>query len=299
MPFTAGFDIDEARLLMAFCAQSYSNDPVAPAGWKMFGPFTSDRDNAFFVGLNVGDVKNQGKLALIFRGTVMTSVDNILEDLDFLSQPDPYAVDTRGMFKKPYVDSGFLKAYQSFDAGAVEPYAKAREIAADAGMAADDELLAYVTGHSLGGPLATIHVKYLLSEQKIAPATLKAYTFASPKPGNLEYGQDYDMQMTNAGLSWRVANDLDIIPKLPFTLELPGDVNLPKFKNPSGWLKLLEELVNIIEGLGFKDPMNYRHVGGSYVLRGQPAPGGVAPDSFSYISYEHGHTTYEALLAAV
>lgn len=299
MSFRPGFDIDEARLLINFCAQSYSNDPIPPEGWKMFGPFTSDKDNAFFVGLNQSDAKSQGKLAIIFRGTVMTSVDNILEDLDFLSQPDPYAVDTRGMFKTPYVDSGFLKAYQSFDASGAGPYAKAREIAAEAGMAADDELLAYVTGHSLGGPLATIHLKYLLSQQKIAPATLKAYTFASPKPGNLEYGQDYDMQMTNAGLSWRVANDIDIVPKLPFTLELPRDINLPKFKNPSGWFKLFEELLNFIAKFGFKDPMNYRHVGGSYVLRGQPAPGGVAPDSLDYIAYEHGHTTYQALLDAV
>jgi hypothetical protein len=298
MPFRPGFELDEARLLMAFCAQSYSDDPVPPAGWKMFGPFTSDKDNAFFVGLNVSDTRSPGQLALVFRGTEVTSLDNIVEDLDFISQPDPYAVDTRGMFKMPYVDSGFLKAYQSFAAGDLNPAAKARAIAAEAGIATGDELLAYVTGHSLGGPLATIHLKYLLSRQKMAPATLKSYTFASPKPGNLEYGQDYDMQMTNAGLSWRVANDLDIIPKLLFTLELPGDVNLPKFQHPSGWLKLLEELVDLIETLGFKDPMNYRHVGDSYVLRGKPAPGGAEPDSWGYISYEHSHTTYEALLAA-
>ncbi len=70
-----------------------------------------------------------------------------------------------------------------------------------------------VTGHSLGGNLATVFAPWLLYQiqqaGKSAPAIFSVLTFASPTSWNGAFAEQFDNAFTN---SWRYYNVIDIVP---------------------------------------------------------------------------------------
>lgn len=72
----------------------------------------------------------------------------------------------------------------------------------------------YVTGHSLGGALATLHALELSSSQlaKRGAIYVTMYNFGSPRVGNRRFAELYNEKVKD---SWRVVNHRDIIPSVP------------------------------------------------------------------------------------
>lgn len=73
-----------------------------------------------------------------------------------------------------------------------------------------------VTGHSLGGNLATVLAPWLVDQIQKAggtPPPMSIYTFAAPAAGNQSYANDYDIQFQ--GVSWRYVMEDDIVPTFP------------------------------------------------------------------------------------
>jgi triacylglycerol lipase len=68
----------------------------------------------------------------------------------------------------------------------------------------------WITGHSLGGALASLYAGMLVENQYDVYAL---YTFASPRAGNIEFAR----QLNNAikGPHYRVVNSGDIVPHVP------------------------------------------------------------------------------------
>jgi triacylglycerol lipase len=71
-----------------------------------------------------------------------------------------------------------------------------------------------VTGHSLGGNLATVYslwLKYQIEEvfHKKSPSLFSVLTFAAPTSWNKDFATIFDNAFTN---SWRYYNQLDIVP---------------------------------------------------------------------------------------
>lgn len=66
-----------------------------------------------------------------------------------------------------------------------------------------------VTGHSLGGALATLLVTDLTANTALKP---QAWTFASPKVGDSAFAARYGGLST---VSWRIYNQVDIVPYFP------------------------------------------------------------------------------------
>jgi Lipase (class 3) len=67
-----------------------------------------------------------------------------------------------------------------------------------------------VTGHSLGAALVTLYALDNALNDRIKNPTI--YTFASPRVGDASFARAFD----ELGLtSWRVANELDIVPRVP------------------------------------------------------------------------------------
>ena len=66
-----------------------------------------------------------------------------------------------------------------------------------------------VTGHSLGGALATLLVADLAANSGLAP---QAWTFASPRVGDADFAARYAELTT---VSWRIYNLLDLVPSFP------------------------------------------------------------------------------------
>ena len=70
----------------------------------------------------------------------------------------------------------------------------------------------WVTGHSLGGALASLASAWL-SYNSFAPRkNIILYTFGMPRVGNYKYALQHDKLVNN---SWRVVNDNDIVPHFP------------------------------------------------------------------------------------
>ncbi|MED6173292.1 hypothetical protein PIB30_058033 [Stylosanthes scabra] len=72
----------------------------------------------------------------------------------------------------------------------------------------------YVTGHSLGGALATLLALELSSNQlaKRGAISITMYNFGSPRVGNKRFAEVYNEKVKD---SWRVVNHRDIIPTVP------------------------------------------------------------------------------------
>ena len=66
-----------------------------------------------------------------------------------------------------------------------------------------------VTGHSLGGALATLLVADLTANTPLKP---QAWTFASPKVGDAAFAARYGALST---VSWRIYNQVDVVPYFP------------------------------------------------------------------------------------
>lgn len=68
-----------------------------------------------------------------------------------------------------------------------------------------------VTGHSLGGALATlcaVDVQYNFSDR----VTIEAYTFGAPSVGNDGFRDSYNQRVPN---SYRIVHGMDLVPELP------------------------------------------------------------------------------------
>jgi triacylglycerol lipase len=118
------------------------------------------------------------------------------------------------------VAQGFYDIYQTFgtmapgqtqDPGASSNFAAEVAQAAADGLAADiaPGLPVVVSGHSLGGALATLLVADLTANTKLKP---QAWTFASPKVGDSAFAARYGGLST---VSWRIYNQVDIVPYFP------------------------------------------------------------------------------------
>jgi len=72
----------------------------------------------------------------------------------------------------------------------------------------------YVTGHSLGGALATLLALELSSSQmaKNGVIFVTMYNFGSPRVGNRRFAEVYNAKVKD---SWRIVNHRDIIPTVP------------------------------------------------------------------------------------
>ena len=90
----------------------------------------------------------------------------------------------------------------------------------------------YIAGHSQGAGVAPLLRSYLYygADRPTNNYFYKTYAFAQPKPGNDHYATDFESLFCNTGLAFRLTNSLDPVPELPFTIEVPTDVNGFPFK---------------------------------------------------------------------
>jgi triacylglycerol lipase len=118
------------------------------------------------------------------------------------------------------VAQGFYDIYSSFgtmapgQGGTSAPSAVAADVAraATSGQAAGIDpasLPLVVTGHSLGGALATLLVADLNATTALQP---QAWTFASPQVGDATFAARYAGLST---VSWRIYNQVDVVPYFP------------------------------------------------------------------------------------
>lgn len=80
----------------------------------------------------------------------------------------------------------------------------------------------FVTGHSLGGALATLAIPDILKNTKFTnPNDVVLYTFASPRSGDRQFVSNFQNLRVQ---HWRIANTEDVVTTLPFPT---GNVTKP------------------------------------------------------------------------
>eukprot|EP00127_Corallochytrium_limacisporum_P005378 Clim_evm54s203 gene=Clim_evmTU54s203 len=144
---------------------------------------------------------------IIFRGTA--SKRNAKTDLqykqvlyrDYVAENHEKA----SLFTDPtkgYVHEGFFNAWMALKKDVM---AMAEKLQAE-----NPGQPLYVTGHSLGGALATLCAMSLALEMPNVP--LVVYTFGSPRVGNIVFAQLYNRLVPN---TFRVVNDGDVVTGIP------------------------------------------------------------------------------------
>lgn len=151
--------------------------------------------NACLIGLN------QDGIILAFRGTLppawtVASLEDWWQDI--VGSEPIHASPLPGK-----VHSGFWKALSTLWNEVLHELKNLRN--------AHPQALIYITGHSKGGPLASLGGARLLLEDKIRAERI--ITFASPHPGDKKFVSDYPRQLPVT----RFENYLDIVPFIPPT----------------------------------------------------------------------------------
>ena len=203
----------------------YSSDPgqlspaaitKMPAGYtlvrtiQMTDFFGTEQTRVFYGYVAVGGDPLTAVVALRGTGSTMEWWDDFHWALvPFTQVPDGGKV--AGGFYDIYQSIGTMAPGQQT---ASAPGAFAAEVAraAASGLAAGLDpasLPLVVTGHSLGGALATLLVTELNATTALKP---QAWTFASPKVGDATFAARYGGLST---VSWRIYNQVDVVPYFP------------------------------------------------------------------------------------
>lgn len=143
---------------------------------------------------------------IAFRGTEAQSKDDKAADLDTAHIP-------MANFGKAQVMRGFLKAYQEIDEQLME-FLKTRG-------SASKPIKLWVTGHSLGGAIATLFAAQMLEmkHEKLMPnvTLMGVYTFGSPRVGDNGFALRLDSLSMNYNVPlYRVRNYKDLVSAIPF-----------------------------------------------------------------------------------
>ena len=159
-------------------------------------------------------VSNGAMLVLAYRGTEPDRVKDIKADLNAFQED----CNTTGR-----VHRGFSDAYEAVRKKVVDELAKPEYA----------EQALYITGHSLGGAIATLATKRL----KHVGGHAATYTFGSPRVGNEEWVAGIKTPV------YRIVNSADIVPMLPpgaLTTDLLGGLTklIPVYgQDINKWLK--------------------------------------------------------------
>jgi hypothetical protein len=158
-------------------------------------------------------VQDEGRnLVIVVRGT--EGIAEWMHDAAFLQKPYPFMVGA-GM-----TEDGFTTVYEHLS---VDPGLQLRlaDCLASLPIRAPIESIS-ICGHSLGGALVTLLALELYGKHGVNPSV---YTYASPRTGDDLFAATYDALIPE---TYRIANQLDLVPKLP--LADPGPL-LPHYQH--------------------------------------------------------------------
>jgi len=224
--FAPGYSNSEAQLLMHFSALAYLDEtplpgeslelqeqrmksdidaaltsgPPYPAGWRVaWGPaLTPDRANMLYI---AGNGRLQ-QYAVVVRGTDWSFIVDWIEDFASLLPLVPYPQVGAGN-----IASGTLAGLLALQSLNFMSFLQ--------GLPPNSSV--YVTGHSLGGCLASV-VAPAVARHFAGPGEVKVYTFAAPSPGDRSYQEYFNAFFGENEFAFRVFDTLDVVPDAWATL---------------------------------------------------------------------------------
>ncbi len=181
----------------------------------------------------IGFIAEKGKnIYLIFRGT--QTATEWIHNLDIKMEP----------FKEAdlgNIHEGFLKAYRNIRDGLLSEISKT-----------DRSKKLYISGHSLGGALASLAAADIRKSNIRAVTAI--YTFGSPRVGDRRFAQEFNNLFPNN--SFRIANTSDVVTELPFPAPIAGIIG-GYFTHVNTPILFTEQLEDIEENHSMKNYVNY------------------------------------------
>jgi hypothetical protein len=192
-------DIDQSAVTaIELCIAAAAHDPAGklPSGWELTAWGKGDlHGNQAIVAAQTGSPT----YAVAIRGTVIDNILNWIMDFEvFEQEPFPGMTGGANIAKGSMDGLNDLLAMKGQDGQALPTFVGTL-------LAQGDSVL--VTGHSLGGNLASVLAPYLALQH---PGTaLTACTFAAPTAGNAAFASQYDSLFPGSS---RYYNTIDAVP---------------------------------------------------------------------------------------
>jgi hypothetical protein len=322
MAFPAGYVLAEAQEAMTLSATAYEGegggyDAIRTAINSALASSTVLGGHLKLVWLGVSadfanllyaaqDDREPSRYALVSRGTDWNFLTDWVDDFDVLhthgwpsaSPPDPSILVAQGAWDGLQALLAMTSQPDGVTLGAV-----LKRISAGGPL----DLL--VTGHSLGGALATILGLYLGDTVgdwgSSSPVSMKTYTFASPTTGNRAYADYYDGRSSLSTVSWqayRVFNEQDVVPHAYGDVEGIVDSGIPfspVLALEVGAMAATVQTILADSGVSYVQVGNGKPLNNSPPVAGQPScanPATTLDDFACWVGYEHSTLTYLGLL---
>ena len=141
-----------------------------------------------------------GEAVVAIRGTV--GLLEWFQDAKFDTEKCPFLAGAGE------TENGFTDMYKSFAVGTPKGPSVTESLATIFGSRQVNSLT--VCGHSLGGALATLQALDAAANSKFNNPNV--YTYASPRTGDGQFVSTYNRMLPN---TFRIANSIDVVPKLP------------------------------------------------------------------------------------
>src|SRR5215475_2987570 len=196
----------QERIYNGINAQLSNADLATNGEWQaVWVGLTDDRANLAYIAQNT----SQNAFAVCLRGTQMDSFIDQLEDLDVGSVVQ--FTDGPSYSEPIYISKGA--------AGAFTEVTKAVYVSANTNLlqaltslieSAPPQPTLYITGHSLGGAMATTVALYLAAQKWANQPTFGVYTFAAPTAGLQSFADCFDSVF--GSVSERYYNAWDAVP---------------------------------------------------------------------------------------
>lgn len=209
-------ELQEARIFNAINSQLSNPDLATNAEWRaVWVGLSADRGNLAYIAQNV----SQNAFAVCIRGTQFNSLIDLIEDLNVGTISQFTA--TPATSQPIMVSQGSMTAFTEITSAIYvsENTNLLQALVSLLGSQSSQQTL-YITGHSLGGAIATMVALYLAAQSWTNPPTFAVYTFAAPTAGLQAFADLYDL--TFPLNSFRYYNAWDIVPNAWVTIQNEG-----------------------------------------------------------------------------
>lgn len=309
-PLFGGYDRNEAGVMMTLSALCYVEEGNTNAleirdslirqlsdsnyatgnNWKLaWGPGLSvTGGNLLYVA--VDSTADSVYYAICARGTIFNFAD-IEEDLEvWYMVPWPYTASSDS------IAFGSLKGLDTL-LNSTDPVSN-QTLQAFLNGIQGDKLKMFITGHSLGGAMATLLTSWFVDMGFTSRFKLESYTFAAPTVGNASFVNSFHNKMLNAGAqNHRCVNNKDVVPFAWAALPAIISDQVPTIVPVA-----VQSTIMFVHRQLLDSGIVYKHVDTRQFL------GTIAPQNcgtpgtyeayFCWVGFEHSSATYLTLLGA-
>ncbi|MFI1166834.1 IPT/TIG domain-containing protein [Streptomyces sp. NPDC020801] len=261
--------------------------------WLALSP---DNANLAYIASNSG----LNQFAVVVRGTIDNPID-MMEDLD-VGTVVPF---TAGGSMDVAVSAGAMAAFTQIATARGNPGSTTLTQALKSLLAsAKSQPTVYVTGHSLGGCIATMLATYLQAQPPFPNNPKFALiTFAAPTAGLKSFADYVDSRPWS--VNERYFNKYDVVPQAWVESDLVyardhwyWDPKLPGPKANGEVKGLLDLIIGLRKGNDYVQPGTERPLNPNYSMLDKKLINETTADFLGQVAFQHANSTYLTLLDA-